>query len=330
MSCVLGRVHFTKKKLQDGKVKWKNSKCPLNSSGIFSQDSRHCRFFSRSSSRWYSKNVRKRLRIPRTHSEAGTNRKARRSQWRNSRRTGRASTDRIKRWRWSPCRLLVDSRWLHLSSSQWTSSSTLCAEGTNTPCSTEIRWCNLVHSYWSGRHGTEVCQILGKGFTKFTLLKENLPRDIYGPGGDWQKFKRLRDHVWPEVWSKIGKAAQNREKQEWKNEKPKLDDARRLRGFYSIDPDDEEDKETLQNVKRKMERPMAAAIPGKKEIHSGTRKLVAEVTSSHKVPKTKYGWKVESRESTSQRVEPFPPTITKTTLQAKDILRCSTSIWCTS
>ena len=48
------------------------------------------------SSRWYSKVVRKRLRIPRTRSVAGTNRKERRSQWRISRRTGRVSTDRIK------------------------------------------------------------------------------------------------------------------------------------------------------------------------------------------------------------------------------------------
>ena len=35
---------------------------------------------------------------------------------------GRVSTDRTNRWRWRPCRLLVDSRWLLLSSSQWTSS----------------------------------------------------------------------------------------------------------------------------------------------------------------------------------------------------------------
>ena len=31
--------------------------------------------------------------------------------------------------------------------------------------------------------------------------------------------------------AKIENAAQNREKQEWKNEKPKLDNARRLRGI---------------------------------------------------------------------------------------------------
>ena len=37
-----------------------------------------------------------------------------RDQTRIPRRFGRVSTDRIKRWRWSPCRLLIDPRWLHL------------------------------------------------------------------------------------------------------------------------------------------------------------------------------------------------------------------------
>ena len=41
------------------------------------------------------------------------------------------------------------------------------------------------------------------------------------------------DYVWPEVWTKIGKAAQNREKQEWAKEKLKLDNARKLRGISS-------------------------------------------------------------------------------------------------
>ena len=54
--------------------------------------------------RWYSKIVRKRLRIPRTHSKAGTTCKERRFQQ--------------NRWRWSPCRLRVDPRWLHLPPSQ--------------------------------------------------------------------------------------------------------------------------------------------------------------------------------------------------------------------
>ena len=46
------------------------------------------------------------------------------------------------------------------------------------------------------------------------------------------------ENVWREVWSKMGKAAQKtdkKEKQEWANEKPKLDIARRLRRIYFID-----------------------------------------------------------------------------------------------
>ena len=39
------------------------------------------------------------------------------------------------------------------------------------------------------------------------------------------------DHVWPEVWTRIGKAAQNREQQERPKAKQKLDNARKLRGI---------------------------------------------------------------------------------------------------
>ena len=58
------------------------------------------------------------------------------------------------------------------------------------------------------------------------------------------------DYVWPEVWTKIGKAAQNREKPEWAKEKPKLDNARKMRGIYFNDPDDTEHVEILKNARR--------------------------------------------------------------------------------
>ena len=61
------------------------------------------------------------------------------------------STYRIQRWRWSLERHLVYTRWLQLSSSQWTSSSTLCAERRNIPHSTDMHWCNKVCSHKSGR-----------------------------------------------------------------------------------------------------------------------------------------------------------------------------------
>ena len=60
-----------------------------------------------------------------------------------------------------------------------------------------------------------------------------------------------RDYVWPEVWTKIGEAAQNREKQEWAKEKPRLDNARKLRGIYFIGLDDREYSEIIKKRKRK-------------------------------------------------------------------------------
>ena len=42
--------------------------------------------------------------------------------------------------------------------------------------------------------------------------------------------------VWRENFRRLLDAAQKREKQEWANEKPELDNARRMRGTYFIDP----------------------------------------------------------------------------------------------
>ena len=74
----------------------------------------------------------------------------------------------------------------------------------------------------------------------------------------------------------MGKAAVHREKQEWPDEEPKLDNARRLRGSYFIDPDDQDYKETLKNVRRKLERPMAPAMPCKRKAQTSTVKVVAK------------------------------------------------------
>ena len=49
-------------------------------------------------------------------------------------------------------------------------------------------------------------------------------------------------------------------KQKWAIEKPKLDNARRLRGIYFIDPEDKEFKETIRNATKTLETPMAPAM----------------------------------------------------------------------
>ena len=69
----------------------------------------------------------------------------------------------------------------------------------------------------------EVYQILGQDSRKFTLLKEKNP-----PKGYTWSGKRLTknqattrpENLWPDVWSKMGKAARKKEKQERANENP--------------------------------------------------------------------------------------------------------------
>ena len=48
------------------------------------------------------------------------------------------------------------------------------------------------------------------------------------------------------VCTKLGRNAKLKEKHKWSDEKPKLDNARRLRGIYFIDPEDKEFKETIR------------------------------------------------------------------------------------
>ena len=61
----------------------------------------------------------------------------------------------------------------------------------------------------------------------------------------------------------MSEASKRREKRTWAIEKPKLDNARTLRGIYFIDPAGEEFKETIQNARRKLQVPMPAAMPCK-------------------------------------------------------------------
>ena len=63
------------------------------------------------------------------------------------------------------------------------------------------------------------------------------------------------DHLWTELWTKLGRNAKLRDKQ--------IDNARRLRGIYFIGPEDKEVKETIRNAVKNLETPMAPAVPCK-------------------------------------------------------------------
>ena len=103
------------------------------------------------------------------------------------------------------------------------------------------------------------------GFTQFTLLDEKPPDEYMWSGGRLTR-KQLTsrpDHLWPELWKSMGKHAKLNEKQKWSNEKLHLENARKLRGIYFIDPEDKEFKETIKNARKKLETSVAPAMPCK-------------------------------------------------------------------
>ena len=61
----------------------------------------------------------------------------------------------------------------------------------------------------------------------------------------------------------MGKNAKLKERQKWSHEELHLDNARKLRVIYFIDPEDKEVKETIKNARKKLETPMAPAVPCK-------------------------------------------------------------------
>ena len=55
-------------------------------------------------------------------------------------------------------------------------------------------------------------------------------------------------------------ASKRKAKQTWAIEKPELDNARKIRGIFFIEPEDEEFKHTMKNARTKLEIPMSAAM----------------------------------------------------------------------
>ena len=82
-----------------------------------------------------------------------------------------------------------------------------------------------------------------------------------------------------------------KQKQRWAVVKPKLDDARQMRGIFFIEPNDEEFKLTMKAARRKLEVPMPAAMPCKIPIKSS-----GETHSIIGNRKTKYSCVVDADE----------------------------------
>ena len=128
-----------------------------------------------------------------------------------------------------------------------------------------ILGCNVgenVDDYWSVDGGRELSDTW-TSFTRFTIISEK-PRDGYTWSGKRLTRKQTTsrpDTLWPEMWKHMSDASKRKEKQKWAIERPKLENARRLRGIYFIDPDDEDFKDIMKNARRKSDIPMPAATP---------------------------------------------------------------------
>ena len=127
------------------------------------------------------------------------------------------------------------------------------------------------------------------------------PTNGYMRSGERLTRKQLTsrpDHWWPELWKSMGKHAKLKEKQKWSDEKLHLENARKLRGIYFIDPEDKEFKETIKNARKKLETSVAPAMPCKnmknnKNCGSGASNKIENKTcvcsGSEWINKTAYG-----------------------------------------
>ena len=153
-----------------------------------------------------------------------------------------------------------------------------------------------IDGYWN-IDGSRDLSDYWTGFTQFTLLEEKPPDGYMWSEVEINK-KQLTsrpDHLWPQIWKTMGKNAKLKERQKCSNEKLHLEKARILRGIYFIDPEDKEFKETIENARKKLETPIAPAMPCKimkKNCGSG---------ASNKI-KTRLACILEAGESTRLRM----------------------------
>ena len=121
------------------------------------------------------------------------------------------------------------------------------------------------------------------GFIHFILSEEKPPDGyMWSVGRLTRKQLTSRpDHLWPEFSIKMRRSAQLKERRKWSHEKLHLDNARKLRGIYFIDPEDKEFKETIKNARKKLETPVAPAMPRKLLRAIRTVVVVHPIKSNH-------------------------------------------------
>ena len=168
----------------------------------------------------------------------------------------------------------------------------------------DVKQKKRIDDYWN-IDGSRDLSVPWTGFTQFTLLEEKPPEGKMWSGERLTKRQATSrpDHLWPDLWTKFGRNAKLKGKRKWSHEKPKLDNARKLRGIYFIDTEDKDFKETIKNARKKLETPMAPAMPCKtckKSKHGEARSKTDDF-------KFKFACILEASESPRMRMEESLP-----------------------
>ena len=209
---------------------------------------------------------------------------------------------------WSDKWFLVHVGKLHIPPSRWTTSRTWPAERNHSLFHWSIlSYPELLIRIWMSSKRSalmiigplmalETCLIHGQVSLFFLFSMKKAP-----DGHMWSGWRSTRkqltsrpDHLWPELWKTMGKNAKLKEKQKWSEEKLHLDNARKLRGIYFSDPEDKVFKETIKNARKKLETPIAPAMPFKIMKNCG-------IGASNKI-KTRLACILEADESTRLRM----------------------------
>ena len=157
-----------------------------------------------------------------------------------------------------------------------------------------------IEDYWNVDGEKELSGVHGSGFTRFVPLKERPPEGFSWSGERLTRNQKNSrpDDVWPDMWTHVSDAEEKKAKHRWAIEKPKLENARQLRGIFFIEPNDEEFKLTMIAARRKLEVPMPAALPCKTSIKSS-----GETHRNFGKRKTNCACVVDADKSTRPRLE---------------------------
>ena len=131
------------------------------------------------------------------------------------------------------------------------------------------------------------------------------------------------DHLWPELCEKMGKNAKLKERQKWSHEKPQLDNARKLRGIYFIDPEDKEVKETIKNARNWKRQWLPLCLARQARTVSKGWLVVNPMRSKQDV---RVFWKVNPQDCAWKNLFRI---IMRTVCRQRETIHCNITIWYT-